>query len=105
MSDLDIEKQLAKILSESPSAPFLFIGSGFSRRYINMPDWKGLLSQFSKKPFTRYLGMANDDIPKAALALANDFYEEWFEENENNKEVYESKSWLNKVETPLKYEI
>lgn len=105
MSDLDIENQLAKILSESPSAPFLFIGSGFSRRYIDMPDWKGLLSQFSKKPFTRYLGMANDNIPKAALALANDFYEEWFEENEDNKEVYESKNWLNKVETPLKYEI
>ncbi len=105
MSDIDIENQLAKILSESPSAPFLFIGSGFSRRYIDMPDWKSLLSHFSKKPFTRYLGMADGDIPKAALALANDFHEEWFEENEKHKKIYEADNWLNKIETPLKYEI
>lgn len=105
MSDIDIENQLAKILSESPSAPFLFIGSGFSRRYINMPDWKGLLSQFSRRPFIRYLGMADGDVPKAALALANDFHEEWFEKNEQNKHIYEAENWLNKIETPLKYEI
>jgi len=30
---LDIEKELAEILSESISVPFLFISSGFSRRY------------------------------------------------------------------------
>lgn len=105
MSQTDIEGQLAKILSESPSAPFLFIGSGFSRRYIDMPDWKGLLGKFSKKPFTRYLGKVNGDVPRAALALAQDFHEEWWEENENSQEIYNSESWLNKIETPLKYEI
>lgn len=29
--NIDIEKELAELLSESLSAPFLFIGSGFSR--------------------------------------------------------------------------
>lgn len=105
MSKTNIESQLAKILSESPSAPFLFIGSGFSRRYIDLPDWKGLLEHFSKRPFTRYLSKADNNYPKAALALAEDFHEEWWEKNEKNHEIYNSANWINKIETPLKYEV
>ncbi|ENX45081.1 TPA: hypothetical protein R7S05_004284 [Acinetobacter baumannii] len=72
--EVDIETELAELLSESLSAPFLFIGSGFSRRYLDLPDWKGLLSQFATSmPFDSYLGTAGNDLPKAALALAEDF--------------------------------
>lgn len=105
MDDHDIENQLAKILSESASAPFLFIGSGFSRRYINLPDWEGLLQQFSTKPFASYLGRANNDIPTATLDLARVYYEEWWADTVGKEHIYESKDWLNKTESPLKYEI
>ncbi|CAM3978164.1 SIR2 family protein [Psychrobacter arenosus] len=105
MESQDIESQLANILSESASAPFLFIGSGFSRRYIGLPDWVGLLKKFSKKPFASYLGKANGDIPEAALALASDYYDEWWEKNEDNSEVYESTKWVDKEDSPLKYEV
>lgn len=105
MVEKSIESELAKILSESPSAPFLFIGSGFSRRYLNMPDWKGLLEIFSRKPFAMYLGQANNNTPEAALALAKDFSKEWWNDNEENSEIYNSPNWTNKIETPLKYEI
>lgn len=105
MDEHDIENQLAKILSESASAPFLFIGSGFSRRYINLPDWEGLLQKFSTKPFASYLGRANDDIPTATLDLARVYYEEWWADTVGKEHIYQSKDWLNKTESPLKYEI
>lgn len=77
---VDIEKELSQLLLQANSAPFLFIGSGFSRRYIDLPDWKGLLSQFSQKyPFERYLSNSNGDIPSAAFKLAEDFSEKWWE--------------------------
>ncbi|MEN6671362.1 SIR2 family protein [Psychrobacter sp. B38] len=105
MSEQSIENKLAEILSESPSAPFLFIGSGFSRRYIDLPDWIGLLKKFSKKPFASYLGKANNNIPLAALELAHDYHQEWFADFVGKEDIYDAPNWSNKIETPLKYEI
>lgn len=102
---IDIEKSLADLLAQSSSAPVLFIGSGFSRRYINLPTWIGLLENFSTKyPFARYLSKANGDIPSASLMLAEDFSNEWWEKNRDT-DVYKSSEWKHSNETPLKYEI
>lgn len=105
MSEQNIENALAEILSESPSAPFLFIGSGFSRRYIDLPEWAGLLKKFSTKPFASYLGRANGDIPIAALELANDYQKEWFLDFAGKEHIYEAADWIDKIESPLKYDI
>lgn len=106
VQEIDIEKELAEILSESLSAPFLFIGSGFSRRYLELPDWKGLLSKFSTSmPFDSYLGTSGNNLPKAALALAHDFSSEWWKSNKERQDIYQSINWVHAIETPLKYEI
>lgn len=72
---MSITENLTKILKNSKSGPFLFVGSGFSRRYLNLEDWKGLLEKFSlmQKPFAYYLASANGSMPLAATKLAQDF--------------------------------
>lgn len=36
-----------KLLEASNAHPFFFIGSGFTRRYLQTDDWKGLISRFA----------------------------------------------------------
>ncbi len=75
-----IDKQLGEILKSRNSGPFLFIGSGFSRRYLGLEDWKGLLQRFcsANRPFEYFLASGNGSYPIAAKLLARDFHERWW---------------------------
>ncbi len=44
-----MKDKIAEKLKNTNLAPFLFIGSGFSKRYLNSEDWYGLLKLFSMK--------------------------------------------------------
>lgn len=54
-------------------APFLFLGSGFSRHYIDTPTWEGILEKFSNKPINQYRSILNtDSLPLIATELSKD---------------------------------
>jgi len=81
---LNFQENLHSLLATRSSAPFLFIGSGFSRRYIGLENWDGLLAKFciTGKPYNFYKSSANQDTPLAAKLLSNDYYEAWWANEE-----------------------
>lgn len=76
---------LASHLSEFQSAPFLFVGSGFSRRYVGAADWQGLLRRFAElttQPYERYYSSADGYLPRVASLIADQLHDIWWESPE-----------------------
>jgi len=102
-----MKKELVEILKSRPAGPFLFVGSGFSRRYLGLEDWRGLLSRFcvAGKPFEYYLASANGDLPSVASLLASDFNAHWWSANEFKASVEQNKDKVSNVTSALRIEI
>ena len=78
------------IVNNFNTTPFLFVGSGISRRYLNLPDWKGLLAHFANKikddPFAysfyenraKMMDCKAGVMPKIAELIQQDYDEKWF---------------------------
>lgn len=103
----DIHGNLLEIISKKPSAPFLFIGSGISRRYLGLEDWDGLLSRFciTGQPYEYFKSSANQMVPRAASLICDEYYEYWWRNDDfrEERERY-SKAIKNKT-TPLRLAI
>lgn len=105
---MDIENALTNHLKNFDSVPFLFVGSGFSRRYIDLEDWEGLLRKFCNdlpKSFEYYLSSANNNLPKAAELMSEDFFEIWWENDQFEESRNNYKNQVTNKSDPLKIEI
>ena len=106
---MDVELELAKMLKNYKAAPFLFIGSGFSRRYLGLEDWKALLRKFCTdiNQFEYYYSSANSDLPKTASLISKDFSEFWWKDGKyaNSRTEYSRYGEMLSVSSPLKFEI
>lgn len=100
-------KSLAKILSDRGAAPFLFVGSGFSRRYLGLETWADLLAKFCDglRDYGYYSTTANGNLPKTASLIARDFNNLWWESSTyaDSREQYKDK--LTGESSALKLEI
>ena len=104
---MDITESLKEIIKVSPTAPFLFIGSGFSRRYLGLEDWKGLLARFgSKLPsgFIRYVSESNGDLALAAEKMAGPYSEYWWSLPQA-EEIANRPEWHTHISSPLRHDI
>ncbi|NCB39545.1 MAG: hypothetical protein EOM80_12355 [Erysipelotrichia bacterium] len=83
------------LFSSLSDLPFLFVGSGFARRYLGLPDWAGLLKIFAEqaKPGSslvydsyvqkvKALNKGSFCLPAVASAVEADFNERWFAADE-----------------------
>lgn len=103
----DPTEALREIFDHHPAAPFLFVGSGFSRRYLGLEDWAGLLSRFCKpiKEFAYYRAKAGNNLPLAASYMADDYYEWWWTASETAESRDAFSGFVKDKSDPLKYEI
>lgn len=78
------------VVANFSTTPFLFLGSGITRRYYNLPDWKGLLEHFAREvrnddfAYSAYenraakMGNPVGLLPKVAELIQTDYDEKWF---------------------------
>lgn len=83
---------------DSGCRPILFVGTGVSRRYINAPDWSGLLNILIKEnpnieyPLGYYLQDSSDDLTVVATKIIEDYFKfAWQKKSEGiyPEELYE----------------
>lgn len=104
---MGIKEKLIEIFRSRTAGPFLFVGSGFSRRYLGLEDWRGLLERFcvTGKPFEYYLASANGHYPTVATLLAKDFNEFWWKSEVYAASVVSNKSKVKDETSALRIEI
>lgn len=78
------------IIAKFNTTPFLFVGSGMTRRYLDLPDWRGLLKHFAELirndefAYDAYENQAKGMecrtgfMPKVAELIQKDFDQKWF---------------------------
>src|SRR5690625_4287783 len=104
---MPIKQGLTSIFETRTAGPYLFVGSGFSRRYLGLEDWRGLLSRFcvAEKPFEYYLASADGDLATVAKLLAHDFNEHWWNLETYGKSVSRYKHKIKDGTSALRIEI
>lgn len=107
---MNITIEFEKDLEKFRSAPFLFIGSGFSRRYIGLEKWDNLLKRFCIKgmrPFDYYNSKSQSKLEVTASLMAKDYHEIWWSDQRFEKSRNEYNRFGDMINTysPLKYEI
>lgn len=105
---MDLKSQLHSHLSHFQAAPFLFVGSGLSRRYFWLETWFNLLGRFSKSAgldFNYISSRANGDLPVAATLLAAEFHKIWWKAKRFQDRRRMFSKHATKLDSPLKIEI
>ena len=97
---------LARVLNGADSLPFLFVGSGLSRRYLGLENFNDLLdwaAGLTDKPLPYYLAPVAGDLPRAATEIAKAFYEVWWNEDEYRQSRKKWKEFCTEQSSPLKF--
>lgn len=77
---------IEEIFNGFETTPYLFIGSGLSRRYYGLPNWSGLLEHFCAKvsndnfKFPQLLIETSRDYAKIGQRINDEYNKKWFED-------------------------
>lgn len=63
------------VVDNFPTIPYLFVGSGITRRYLDLPNWEELLKVFAERlsedefKFVSLKSQANDDLAQVGSLI------------------------------------
>lgn len=112
-----MKRKIIDMMKKTNTLPFLFVGSGLSRRYLGLENWEGLLSEFADRisdnefAYNIYKQRAEVQkynsglLPKIAELIENDFNQVWFEEKKFSENRERHRENITKGVSPLKIEI
>jgi hypothetical protein len=118
MEKQELTEQVHSIIDDHRAAPFLFVGTGLSRRYLGADDWKSLLRRYARetdKSFQEFLSRAKrraedeeNDVevyPVVGSLIDDAFFDVWHNSDKyaEDRERLEEERQL--PTSPLKYEI
>ena len=81
LDDAEFKGRLLSALRAQTALPYLFVGSGMSRRYLGLPTWEGLLRVFTEMIGANYdylAATADGELPEVARLIAEEFHETWW---------------------------
>ncbi len=104
------------VIGRFETTPFFFVGSGLTRRYLNLPNWEGLLDHFarevknSKHSLLEYkvqtgLPLNTDPdimLPKVAELIERDYNLKWIK-NPNIRHINDE--FITSKKSPFRYEL
>lgn len=94
------------IIKAKKSAPFLFLGSGFPKHYLDTPDWETLLSKFTKKHINAYYtSLDTKDLSIVATEIAKECNKEFWSlpDDDEYKRSFQDKA--TNISSVLKHKI
>ena len=104
------QEEFKKHITKFRTSPFLFVGSGMSRRYLELETWDALMKKMASKlnlpkPYEYYKSNANNYLPGVASIMGRDFNDIWWTDDnfEKSRNIYSS--FAQSTYSPLKYEI
>ena len=112
-----MENKISTLLNNCDSNPILFIGSGFSRRYLNLPNWEDLLLEISNRvndselAFRKYISIAKNEVPeenklqRVATLIEKDLIKKWYTDSKFENIINNYMDSINNNVSPLKIEI
>lgn len=100
-----ITSELSERIKITGRCPYLFVGSGFSRRYIETDDWIGLLKRFSTHKYEYYRSKSENNLALTATHIAADYFDRWWKDPEFKEEREKWQEQSDSQEFPLKASI
>jgi hypothetical protein len=102
---MNSKQDLEIFFKHSERAPFLFLGSGFTRHYFNTPDWEKLLEQFSPCHINQYKSKGITSFPSIASAIAKDLNEQFWNLPDEDDFKSRNQQYVNTPSAVLKIKI
>ena len=98
--------ELIRIIKQKHSAPFLFLGSGFTKHYLDTPDWEGLLQKFASKHLNSYTNrLGTRDLTVVASEIASEVSDVFWNLPEDDQFKVEFQDKAVNTSSVLKYKI